>query len=57
MGGCDSRICTTLEKGGQKIAVFLTLGTPICCQLLEYTVICKSESDKSVVDLQTQLTS
>jgi hypothetical protein len=43
MGSRDSRVCTAFEQGSQKIAVFLAFGTPVCRQLLEYTVVCKSE--------------
>lgn len=43
MGSSDPRICTTFEQGGQKIPVFLSFGTPVCRQLLEYTVVCKAE--------------
>ena len=43
MGSRDSGICTAFEQGGQEIAVFLALGTPICRQLLEDTVVCKSD--------------
>lgn len=43
MGSRDSGICAAFEQGGQKIAVFLALGTPICRQLLEDTVVCKSD--------------
>jgi hypothetical protein len=42
MGSRDSGICAAFEQGGQKIAMFLALGTPICRQLLENTVVCKS---------------
>jgi hypothetical protein len=43
MSSYHSRVRTALEKGSQKIAMFLALGTPICRQLLEYTVVCKPE--------------
>jgi hypothetical protein len=43
MGSRDSRVCTAFEQGCQKIAVFLAFGTPVCRQLLKYTVVCKSE--------------
>jgi hypothetical protein len=42
MRSCDSRICATFEKGGQKITMFLTLWTPIRRQLLEYAVVFES---------------
>lgn len=43
MGSRDSRVCTAFEQGGQKITMFLAFGTPVRRQLLEYTVVCKSE--------------
>jgi hypothetical protein len=48
-----SRVRAALEKGSQKIAMFLALGTPICRQLLEDTVVCKPKNAKWINELRS----